>query len=42
MPYGIAEGRGSSIVIAPQLTILDTIEESLDSGSANNFGHSGV
>lgn len=35
LPYGIAEGR--VLIIAPQLTILDTIEESLDSGSANNF-----
>ncbi|OYP41965.1 superfamily II DNA or RNA helicase [Lachnotalea glycerini] len=35
LPYGIAEGR--VLVIAPQLTILDTIEESLDSGSADNF-----
>jgi len=35
LPYGIAEGR--VLIIAPQLTILDTLEESLDSGSANNF-----
>lgn len=35
LPYGIAEGR--VLIIAPQLTILDTIEESLDSGNANNF-----
>lgn len=35
LPYGISEGR--VLIIAPQLTILDTIEESLDSGSANNF-----
>ena len=35
LPYGIAEGR--VLVIAPQLTILDTLEESLDSGSSNNF-----
>lgn len=35
LPYGIAEGR--VLIIAPQLTILGTIEESLDSGSANNF-----
>lgn len=35
LPYGIAEGR--VLIIAPQLTILDTIEESLDSGSAYNF-----
>ncbi len=35
LPFGIAEGR--VLVIAPQLTILDTIEESLDSGSSDNF-----
>ena len=35
LPYGIAEGR--VLVIAPQLTILDTLEESLDSGSSNNY-----
>lgn len=35
LPYGIADGR--VLIIAPQLTILDTIEESLDSGSAKNF-----
>ena len=40
LPYGIAEGR--VLIIAPQLTILDTIEESLDIGSANNFCHSRV
>lgn len=35
LPYGIAEGR--VLIIAPQLTIIDTIEESLDSGSAITF-----
>lgn len=35
LPFGIAKGR--VLVIAPQLTILDTIEESLDSGSSDNF-----
>lgn len=35
LPYNIANGR--VLVIAPQLTILDTIESSLDSGSSKNF-----
>lgn len=35
LPYGIANGR--VLIIAPQLTILNTIEESLNSLNANNF-----
>jgi len=35
LPYNISNGR--VLVIAPQLTILDTLEEGLDSGSSHNF-----
>lgn len=35
LPYNISKGR--VLIIAPQLTILDTLERSLDSGSARNF-----
>ncbi|EFU05743.1 helicase C-terminal domain protein [Enterococcus faecalis TX0645] len=35
LPYNIANGR--VLIIAPQLTILNTIETSLDSGNSNNF-----
>jgi len=35
LPYNICKGR--VLIIAPQLTILDTLEGSLDSGNANNF-----
>lgn len=35
LPYNIANGR--VLIIAPQLTILNTIENSLDSGNASNF-----
>lgn len=35
LPYNISNGR--VLIIAPQLTILDTIENSLDSGSSDNF-----
>lgn len=35
LPYNISKGR--VLVIAPQLTILDTLEKGLDSGSSQNF-----
>ncbi|HAA9071035.1 TPA: DEAD/DEAH box helicase family protein [Listeria monocytogenes] len=35
LPYNISKGR--VLIIAPQLTILDTLEKSLDSGTAQNF-----
>lgn len=35
LPYNICKGR--VLIIAPQLTILDTLERSLNSGEANNF-----
>lgn len=35
LPYNIANGR--VLIIAPQLTILNTIENSLDSGNSSNF-----
>jgi len=35
LPYNISKGR--VLIIAPQLTILDTIESSLDSNSSDNF-----
>lgn len=35
LPYNICKGR--VLIIAPQLTILDTIESGLDSGSSDNF-----
>ncbi|MEI5994122.1 DEAD/DEAH box helicase [Candidatus Enterococcus mansonii] len=35
LPYNISNGR--VLIIAPQLTILNTIENSLDSGNSSNF-----
>ncbi|KSU23180.1 DEAD/DEAH box helicase [Lactococcus lactis] len=35
LPFNISSGR--VLIIAPQLTILDTLEEGLDSGNAHNF-----
>lgn len=35
LPFNICKGR--TLIIAPQLTILDTIESSLDSMNSNNF-----
>lgn len=35
LPFNISKGR--VLIIAPQLTILNTIESSLDSSSSNNF-----
>lgn len=35
LPFNISRGR--TLIIAPQLTILDTIESSLDSMDSNNF-----
>lgn len=35
LPFNISNGR--VLIIAPQLTILDTLEEGLDSGNSRNF-----
>lgn len=35
LPFNIANGR--VLIIAPQLTILDTLEQGLDSGNSRNF-----
>lgn len=35
LPYNISNGR--ALIIAPQLTILDSIEKSLNSGDSSNF-----